>query len=77
MGVVFLENETRELEVGGEKILISGLLPPYQYYKKGGKDFLKSEEIEVLLGKTSKISFRYFWRIPQSMETAIWNGAVM
>ena len=58
MGVVFLENETRELEVGGEKILISGLLPPYQYYKKGGKDFLKSEEIEVLLGKTSKNQFQ-------------------
>ena len=58
LGVVFLENETRELEVGGEKILISGLLPPYQYYKKGGKDFLKSEEIEVLLGKTSKIQFQ-------------------
>ena len=30
LGVVFLENETRELEMGGEKILISGLLPPYQ-----------------------------------------------
>ena len=38
--------------------LISGLLPPYQYYKKGGKDFLKSEEIEVLLGKTSKNQFQ-------------------
>ena len=35
----FWKIETRELEVGGEKILISGLLPPYQYYKKGGKDF--------------------------------------
>lgn len=58
LGVVFLENETRELEVRGEKILISGLLPPYKYYKKGGKDFLKSEEIEVLLGKPSKNQFQ-------------------
>ena len=58
LGVVFLENETRELEVRGEKILISGLLPPYKYYKKGGKDFLKSEEIEALLGKPSKNQFQ-------------------
>lgn len=58
LGVVFLENKTRELEVDGEKILISGLLPPYHYYKKRGKDFLKSEEIQKLLGAPSKEQFQ-------------------
>lgn len=58
LGVVFLENETKELEIKNEKILISGLLPPYQYYKKGGRDFLETEEIEGLLGKASKEQFQ-------------------
>ena len=58
LGVVFLENETKELEVRGEKILISGLVPPYGYYKKSGCDFLKSEEIQRLLGKPSQNQFQ-------------------
>lgn len=57
LGVVFLENETQELEVRGEKILISGLLPPYHYYKKGKGDFLKCEEIQKLLGNSSRDQF--------------------
>ncbi len=58
LGVVFLENETKELEVKKEKILISGLLPPYKYYKKGGKDFLETEEIRKLLGNPSAKQFQ-------------------
>lgn len=58
LGVVFLENETQELEVRGEKILISGLLPPYHYYRKGKGDLLKCEEIETLLGNASKNQFQ-------------------
>lgn len=57
LGVIFLENETEELEIGKEKILISGLLPPYKYYKKGSKDFLGSEEIKGLLGESSSKLF--------------------
>lgn len=58
LGVIFLENETKELEIKKEKILISGLLPPYKYYKKGGKDFLETEEIRKLLGQSSKEQFQ-------------------
>ncbi len=57
LGVIFLENETKELKIGKEKILVSGLLPPYKYYKKGSKDFLESVEINELLGEASLKQF--------------------
>lgn len=58
LGVIFLENETREYEVKGEKILLSGLALPYKYYKKGIKLPLEKKLLIKLLGKASAEQFQ-------------------
>lgn len=50
-GVHFLNNESVLLERGGQKIRITGLSLPIEYFKKFRQTFLQQETVEELLGR--------------------------
>lgn len=57
LGVTMLENSSTSLEIKGEKIQISGLALPEEYYKKRKKVDLSIKTMNRLAGKASKESF--------------------
>lgn len=57
LGVTMLENSSTSLEIKGEKIQISGLALPEEYYKKRKKVDLSIKTMNRLAGKASKENF--------------------
>lgn len=57
LGVTMLENSSSFLEIKGEKIQISGLALPEEYYKKRKKAELSIKTMNRLVGKVSKENF--------------------
>ena len=54
IGVVMLENTTRIWEGKGEKVLLTGLMLPYSYYARRGKQRLEKRDLNHLGGKSVK-----------------------
>ena len=76
LGVTMLENSSSFLEIKGEKIQISGLALPEEYYKKGKKVELSIKTMNRLVGKVSKENFHILLaHTPKYGDTYLeWGG---
>lgn len=76
LGVTMLENSSCFLEIKGEKIQISGLALPEEYYKKRKKAELSIKTMNRLVGKVSKENFHILLaHTPKYGDTYLeWGG---
>ena len=76
LGVTMLENSSSFLEIKGEKIQISGLALPEEYYKKRKKAELSIKTMNRLVGKVSKENFHILLaHTPKYGDTYLeWGG---
>lgn len=76
LGVTMLENSSCFLEIKGEKIQISGLALPEEYYKKRKKAELSIKTMNRLVGKASKENFHILLaHTPKYGDTYLeWGG---
>lgn len=76
IGVVMLENTTRIWEGKGEKVLLTGLMLPYSYYARRGKQRLEKRDLNRLVGKASKEEFQILLaHTPKYGDTYLeWGG---
>lgn len=76
LGVTMLENSGSFLEIKGEKIQISGLALPEEYYKKRKKAELSIKTMNRLVGKASKENFHILLaHTPKYGDTYLeWGG---
>lgn len=58
MGVKFLENRTEMIQIKGQKVAVTGLELPYEYYLKRKQKTLEKRELTRLLGKPKKNCFQ-------------------
>lgn len=54
-GIIFLENETAELNIGRAKIRITGLEIPLEFYKKMKRHELSEMEMERRIGRSNSV----------------------
>lgn len=76
LGVTMLENSSSFLEIKGEKIQISSLALPEEYYKKRKKAELSIKTMNRLVGKVSKENFHILLaHTPKYGDTYLeWGG---
>ena len=76
LGVTMLENSSSSLKIKGEKIQISGLALPEEYYKKRKKVELSIKTMNRLVGKASKEKFHILLaHTPKYGDTYLeWGG---